>query len=83
MTTTSAPEGLKLIEKYPAWRCDSRHKDLGKKHLIYMHPLPADRGREVTDEVIDGPQSVVYDEAENRLHVQKALLALTMGGTQG
>jgi len=47
--------------------------------MIYMHPLPADRGREVTNEVIDGPQSVVYQEAENRLHVQKALMALTMG----
>ena len=81
MTTTSTPEGLKLIEKYPSWRCDSRHMALGKEHLIYMHPLPADRGREVTDEVIDGLQSVVYDEAENRLHVQKALMALTMGGT--
>ncbi|HPA80996.1 MAG TPA: ornithine carbamoyltransferase [Thermoanaerobaculales bacterium] len=80
MTTTSTPEGLKLIEKYPSWRCDARHMALGKERLIYMHPLPADRGREVTDEVIDGPQSVVYDEAENRLHVQKALMALTMGG---
>ena len=78
MTTTSTPEGLKLIEKYPTWRCDRGHMALGKQHLIYMHPLPADRGREVTDEVIDGPQSVVYDEAENRLHVQKALMALTM-----
>ena len=43
-----------------------------------MHPLPADRGNEVTDEVIDGPQSVVYDEAENRLHTAKAIMALTM-----
>jgi len=82
MTTTSTPEGLKLIEKYPTWRCDRGHMALGKQHLIYMHPLPADRGREVTDEVIDGPQSVVYDEAENRLHVQKALMALTMGGVR-
>ncbi len=44
-----------------------------------MHPLPADRNVEVTDEVIDGPHSVVYDQAENRLHGQKAVMALTMG----
>jgi N-acetylornithine carbamoyltransferase len=78
MHTTDKDQGLALIEKYPAWRCDTRHMELGRKDLIYMHPLPADRGREVTDEVIDGPRSVVYDEAENRLHVQKALMALTM-----
>jgi ornithine carbamoyltransferase len=78
VTTRDTGEGLRLIEKYPAWRCDQGHMVLGKKHLVYMHPLPADRGREVTDEVIDGPQSVVYDQAENRLHVQKALMALTM-----
>jgi len=78
VTTQDKSAGLKLIEKYPTWRCDTKHMALGKKHLIYMHPLPADRGREVTDEVIDGPQSVVYDEAENRLHVQKALMALTL-----
>jgi N-acetylornithine carbamoyltransferase len=83
MTTTNTPEGLRLIEKYPTWRCDAQHMALGKPNLIYMHPLPADRGREVADEVIDGPQSVVYDEAENRLHVQKALMALTMGGDRG
>jgi N-acetylornithine carbamoyltransferase len=78
MTTQDTPEGLALIEKYPSWRCGTEHMALGSDDLIYMHPLPADRGREVTDEVIDGPQSVVYDEAENRLHVQKALMALTM-----
>ena len=43
-----------------------------------MHPLPADRDVEVASSVLDGPQSVVIDEAENRLHVQKAVMALTM-----
>ncbi|MDP2469991.1 MAG: ornithine carbamoyltransferase [Candidatus Palauibacterales bacterium] len=76
--TRDHDEGIRLIEAYPSWRCDAAHMALGRDHMIYMHPLPADRGREVTDEVIDGPQSAVYDEAENRLHVQKALMALTM-----
>jgi N-acetylornithine carbamoyltransferase len=79
VVTQDSTEGLELIEKYPEWRCTSEHMALGHDDMIYMHPLPADRGREVTDEVIDGPQSVVYDEAENRLHVQKALMTLTMG----
>ncbi len=78
VTTQDVPEGLALIEQYPTWRCEAKHMELGHDDMIYMHPLPADRGREVTDEVIDGPRSVVYDQAENRLHVQKALMALTM-----
>jgi N-acetylornithine carbamoyltransferase len=78
MHTTEKEKGLRLIEKYPDWRCDAARMALGKERIVYMHPLPADRGREVTDEVIDGPASAVYDEAENRLHVQKALMALTM-----
>ena len=76
--TRDHDEGIRLIEAYPDWRCDAERMALGKDHMLYMHPLPADRSHEVTDEVIDGPQSVVYDEAENRLHVQKALMALTM-----
>jgi ornithine carbamoyltransferase len=65
---------------YADWICDARRMALAAPGALYMHCLPADRGREVTDEVIDGPQSVVFDEAENRMHTGKALMALTMGG---
>jgi len=78
--TQDETQGLALIDAYPAWTCDERAMRLTKAHSIYMHPLPADRGKEVTDAVIDGPHAVVYDQAENRLHVQKALMTLTMGG---
>ncbi len=76
--TQKSEEGLALIEKYPQWVCDEKKMALTKSHSLYMHPLPADRGKEVTPAVIDGPHSVVYQEAENRLHVQKALLSLIL-----
>ena len=50
-----------------------------KKDAIFLHCLPAKREQEVTSEVLDGPQSVIWDEAENRLHVQKALLISLLG----
>jgi N-acetylornithine carbamoyltransferase len=72
-------EGAAIGSKYTEWITDERRIDLANDDAIYMHPLPADRNVEVADAVIDGPHSVVYDEAENRLHVQKAVMALTMG----
>lgn len=71
---------LALNENYRDWICDARRMKIAADGAIYMHCLPADRGNEVTDEVIDGLQSVVFQEAENRLHTGKALMALTMGG---
>jgi len=62
------------------WKTTKKQMELVDKHGIYMHCLPADRGQEVDDDVIDGPRSVVIDEAENRLHAHKAIMALTMGG---
>ena len=72
-------ESLRTAKQYTNWICDIDRMKLARPDDLYMHPLPADRGNEVTDEVIDGPNSVVYTEAENRLHTAKAILALTMG----
>jgi N-acetylornithine carbamoyltransferase len=71
-------EAMKVAEQYRGWICDEAMMARAKESAIYMHCLPADRGCEVTDAVIDGPQSRVYPEAENRLHTAKALMALTM-----
>ncbi|MFC1961276.1 ornithine carbamoyltransferase, partial [Chloroflexota bacterium] len=64
--------------QYSNWIADEERMALAADHAIYMHPLPADRNVEVTDGVLDGPQSRAWDQAENRLHAQKAVMALTM-----
>jgi ornithine carbamoyltransferase len=76
---TDETAALADAAKHRSWICDERRMGLAKDDALYMHCLPADRGTEVTDAVIDGPRSVVFQEAENRLHTGKALLALTMG----
>jgi N-acetylornithine carbamoyltransferase len=78
LTIGDKTEGKKIQDTYKHWITDERKMALAKPDAIYMHPLPADRNIEVTDGVMDGPQSVVYDEAENRLHAQKAVMALVM-----
>ena len=77
-TTTDEAEGKRLTDRYSSWITDTRRMSTASEDAIFMHPLPADRNVEVADEVIDGSQSAVYDEAENRLHTQKAVMALTM-----
>ena len=68
------------IKKFlPTFQVDQSLMKKAKKDAIFMHCLPAKRDQEVTSDVIDGPQSVVWDEAENRLHVQKALLVHLLG----
>jgi ornithine carbamoyltransferase len=62
------------------WQVDAEMMKAANKDALFMHCLPAHRGEEVAAEVIDGPQSVVWDEAENRLHTQKALLEFLLLG---
>ena len=81
LLTTSDPEkGKEMQDAHKDWITDTQKMAAARDQAIYMHPLPADREVEVSNEVLDGPQSVVIDQAENRLHAQKAVLALTMGG---
>jgi ornithine carbamoyltransferase len=67
------------MEAFTGYQVDDQLMSLARPDAIFMHDLPAHREEEVTDAVIEGPQSVVFDQAENRLHAQKALMALLMG----
>jgi ornithine carbamoyltransferase len=71
-------EEIERALKHPEWICDEKKMRLSNDAL-FTHPMPIDRGHEVTDAVASGPRSIIYDVAENRLHVQKAIMALTMG----
>ncbi len=72
-------EGERRQNLLKAYQVNQRLMSLARPDAIFMHCLPAHRGEEVTAEVIDGPQSVVFDEAENRLHAQKGILAWCFG----
>jgi ornithine carbamoyltransferase len=71
-------EAQKRQRDFEGWQVNPRVMSLAKKDAIFMHCLPAHRGEEVAAEVIDSPQSVIYDEAENRMHVQKAIMYVLM-----
>ena len=71
-------DGERLAALEP-FRVDEALMAAAKPDAIFLHCLPAHRGEEVTDAVIDGPQSAVWDEAENRLHAQKSLLLWALG----
>jgi ornithine carbamoyltransferase len=76
-------ENEKRKKAFADWCVDLDMMAVAKKDALFMHCLPAHRGEEVQAEVIDGPQSVVWDEAENRMHVQKALMEYLLIGKQG
>ena len=76
-------ENEKRVLAFADWRVDAEMMAAAQSDALFMHCLPAHRGEEVTAEVIDGPQSVVWEEAENRLHVQKALMEYLLLGRIG
>ena len=75
-------ESEKRKQDFSGYQINSECHKAAKEDCIFKHCLPAHRGEEVTSEVIDGPHSVIFDEAENRLHAQKAVMALLMGNGQ-
>jgi len=74
----TAEEDLVMRKSLKGWSIEKEHFDAAATNAIFMHSMPFERGGDVTDEVVDGPMSVIYDQAENRLHTQKAIMALIM-----
>lgn len=75
-------EKKERLKDFADWQVDEEMMQLANKNAVFMHCLPAHRGEEVASQVIDGSQSVVWDEAENRLHIQKALLEYLLLGKE-
>ncbi len=71
-------EAQKRLRDFEGYQVTSELMSRAKEDAVFMHCLPAHRGQEVAAEVIDGPQSIVFDQAENRLHAQKAILAFLL-----
>jgi ornithine carbamoyltransferase len=72
-------ETERRIEAMKPFQVNAALLKTAPRHAIIMHCLPAHRGQEITDDVADGPQSVIFDQAENRMHVQKAVLVKLLG----
>ena len=73
-------ESAQRANIFPPYQVNKQLMAEAAPHAVFMHCLPAHRGEEVMDEIMDGEQSVIFDQAENRLHVQKAILYLLLGG---
>jgi ornithine carbamoyltransferase len=73
-------EGARRKRAFEDWQVDAEMMRAARPDALFMHCLPAHRGEEVASDVIDGPQSIVWDEAENRLHTQKALMEFLLLG---
>ena len=73
-------EAAERARIFPPYQVNRALMSEAAPHAVFMHCLPAHRGEEVTDEIMDSEQSVIFEQAENRMHVQKAILYLLMGG---
>jgi len=73
-------EAEERVKAFTPYQVNGNLMKQAARNAVFMHCLPASRGMEVADDVIDGPQSIVWDQAENRLHVEKAILVLLMTG---